>query len=56
LNGAIVAGLADPVMRERLKTEGATPVGDTPAAFSQFVREDIARWAPIVKASGATPN
>jgi tripartite-type tricarboxylate transporter receptor subunit TctC len=56
LNGAIVAGLADPVMRERLKTEGATPVGDTPAAFAQFVRDDIARWAPIVKASGATPN
>jgi tripartite-type tricarboxylate transporter receptor subunit TctC len=56
LNGAIVAALADPAMRERLKSEGATPVGDTPAAFAAFVREDIERWAPIVKASGATPN
>lgn len=56
LNGAIVAALADPTMRERLKNEGATPVGDTPAAFAAFVREDIERWAPIVKASGATPN
>lgn len=56
LNGAIVAALADPAMRERLKTEGATPVGDTPDAFAAFVRQDIERWAPIVKASGATPN
>lgn len=56
LNAVIVAALADPDLRERLKTEGATPVGDTPAAFSAFVREDIARWAPIVKASGATVN
>jgi len=56
LNAVIVAGLADPAMRERLKNEGATPVGDTPAAFAAFVREDIVRLAPIVKASGAKPN
>ena len=56
LNAVIVGALADPNLRARLQTEGATPVGDTPAAFAAFVREDIARWAPIVKASGATVN
>lgn len=56
LNTVIVGALADPDLRARLQTEGATPVGDTPAAFAAFVREDIARWAPIVKASGATVN
>jgi tripartite-type tricarboxylate transporter receptor subunit TctC len=56
LNSAIVAGLADAEMQKRLKTEGATPVGDSPAAFAAFVREDIKRWAPLVKASGAKPN
>lgn len=56
LNKVIVAGLADASMRERLKNEGATPVGDTPAEFAAFVRQDIERWAPIVKASGAAPN
>jgi tripartite-type tricarboxylate transporter receptor subunit TctC len=56
LNSVIVAALADPEMQRRLKTEGATPVGDTPAEFAAFVRQDIERWAPIVKASGATPN
>ena len=56
LNAIIVAGLADAEMQKRLKSEGATPVGDTPAEFAAFVRQDIERWAPIVKASGATPN
>lgn len=56
LNAVIVGALADPDLRARLQTEGATPVGDTSAAFAAFVREDIARWAPIVKASGATVN
>jgi tripartite-type tricarboxylate transporter receptor subunit TctC len=56
LNAVIVAGLADPEMQNRLKTEGATPVGDSPEDFAAFVREDIKRWAPIVKASGAKPN
>lgn len=56
LNAVIVGALGDPNLRARLQTEGATPVGDTPAAFAAFVREDIARWAPIVKASGATVN
>jgi tripartite-type tricarboxylate transporter receptor subunit TctC len=56
LNAVIVTGLGDANMRERLQNEGATPIGDSPAEFANFVREDIERWAPIVKASGATPN
>jgi tripartite-type tricarboxylate transporter receptor subunit TctC len=56
LNSVIAAGLADAEMQKRLKTEGATPVGDSPAEFSVFVREDIKHWAPLVKASGAKPN
>ena len=43
-------------LRERLKNEGATPVGDTSAEFAAFVRQDIERWAPIVKTLGAMPN
>jgi hypothetical protein len=39
-----------------LKLEGATPVGNSLAEFSAFVRGDVQRWAPIVKQSGATPE
>lgn len=33
---------------------GVEPAGSTPASFAAALREDIARWAPIVKASGFT--
>jgi len=56
LQAAIVAALAEPRLREQLKREGAVSVGSSPGEFAAFVREDIARWAPVVKASGATPN
>ncbi|MGB7657446.1 MAG: tripartite tricarboxylate transporter substrate-binding protein, partial [Pseudolabrys sp.] len=56
LYATIVAALAEPRLREQLKTEGATSVGNTPKEFTAFVREDIERWAPVVKASGAKPN
>jgi len=56
LHATIVAALKEPRLREQLKTEGATAVGSTPKEFAAFVGEDIERWAPVVKASGAKPN
>jgi tripartite-type tricarboxylate transporter receptor subunit TctC len=56
LHTTIVAALAERRLREQLQTEGATAVGNTPKEFTAFVREDIERWAPVVKASGAKPN
>ena len=56
LNTVVVAALAEAKLREQLKTEGATSVGNSPKEFAAFVREDIERWAPLVRASGATPN
>jgi tripartite-type tricarboxylate transporter receptor subunit TctC len=56
LNAVIASTLADPKLHEQLKSEGASAVGNSAAEFADFVREDIKRWAPIVKASGATPN
>jgi tripartite-type tricarboxylate transporter receptor subunit TctC len=56
LNHAILAALKDARMREQLMREGANPAALTPAAFGTFVREDIERWAPVVRASGAKPN
>jgi len=56
LNGAIVAALNDPKMRERLEKEGATPAASSAAEFAAFVRDDVKHWAPIVKQSGAMPD
>jgi tripartite-type tricarboxylate transporter receptor subunit TctC len=56
LNAAIVAALANPGLREQLQTEGASPVGSSSADFAAFVRDDVKRWAPIVRQSGARPD
>ena len=41
-----------PDIRERMVTLGLDPAGGTPEAFGRFVREDIARWAKVIKESG----
>ncbi len=56
LNGAIVAALNDPKMREQLEKEGAAPAASSAADFAVFVRDDVKHWAPIVKQSGARPD
>jgi tripartite-type tricarboxylate transporter receptor subunit TctC len=56
LNAAIVKSLHTREMRERLIAEGTEPVGNTPEQFAQIVRNDIAKWAKVVKSSGARPD
>jgi tripartite-type tricarboxylate transporter receptor subunit TctC len=43
-------------VRKRIEMEGATPVGNSPQEFAQFVHLEIARWAKVVKFSGAKPE
>ena len=42
-----------PEFRDRLKAEGAEPVDATPKEFGEFLKRDIARWKPVIAASGA---
>ena len=56
LNAAIVAALKEPRMRAQLESEGAAPAPSSAADFAAFVRDDVQRWAPIVKQSGARPD
>ncbi len=53
LNGAIAKSLQAPEVRERFISQGAQPVSNTPEEFTEFVRAEIAKWAKVVKASGA---
>ncbi|HTD89319.1 MAG TPA: hypothetical protein VK663_01555 [Burkholderiales bacterium] len=38
---------------ERLTSEGAEVVGNSPAEFTAFLKTDIARWAQVIKRAGA---
>lgn len=54
LNASINAALADPAVRERLIALGTQPAPGSAADYGAFIKEEVARWEPIVKASGAT--
>jgi tripartite-type tricarboxylate transporter receptor subunit TctC len=52
LNSAIGETVNAPEMIDNLARAGNEPAFATPAQFAATVRADIARWAPVVKASG----
>ena len=53
LNADLVKILRLPDVRETLANLGAEVVGNTPEQFAEFQRADAAKWARVVKASGA---
>lgn len=54
LQQEIAKALADPRVREQLKSQAAEPVASTPDEFARFTAEETKKWAPVVKASGAS--
>ena len=53
LNAAAVEALADPKVQSKLQEFGATIVGSSPEALADHVQAELAKWAPVVQASGA---
>ncbi len=56
LADAVVRAARDPDVRKRLLDQGANPVGSTPEEFSRFMRAEVARWAEVIKVSGASAD
>ena len=53
LNAEINQALRAPTLKERYAAIEAEPVGGTPEAFAAFVKNETAKWADVVKKSGA---
>jgi tripartite-type tricarboxylate transporter receptor subunit TctC len=49
---AVAAALAHPEVRERLLKQGYEIHASTPEEYAAFLRAEINRWTPIVKAAG----
>jgi tripartite-type tricarboxylate transporter receptor subunit TctC len=56
LNRETNAVLADPKMKARLAELGAAPLTGSPGDFGKMIVEETAKWAKVVKLSGAKPD
>jgi len=53
LQTEVVRILTIPEIRNRLTLQGADPAGSTPEEFATYIHAETAKWATVVKASGA---
>ncbi len=56
LHDELVRILSQPDVHERIVADGSEPVGSTPEEFREFMLADLAKWAKVVKESGAKLN
>jgi tripartite-type tricarboxylate transporter receptor subunit TctC len=56
LNSAVNTILADPAAKARIAALGATVLTGSAADFGKFIADETAKWAKVVKFSGAKPD
>jgi tripartite-type tricarboxylate transporter receptor subunit TctC len=56
LHESFKSALSDPVIRERLASQGVDIVAGSPEELSAFLGREIPKWAVVVKAAGLKPN
>jgi tripartite-type tricarboxylate transporter receptor subunit TctC len=56
LNAELRKALADPTVAERLAGAGLVPVGGTPEAMAASIKQDLPRFADLVKKIGIKPE
>ena len=52
----LVAAIDDPKAQSRLVEAGFEPKSSTQQEFAKLVRDELEKWRPVVKMSGATPD
>jgi tripartite-type tricarboxylate transporter receptor subunit TctC len=52
VSAEVAKAMATPSIRERTLEIGATPVGNAPAEFERFVRDEVAKWTRIIRDAG----
>jgi tripartite-type tricarboxylate transporter receptor subunit TctC len=52
LHQVTVEALRDKGVREKLSSQGLNLIGDTPEAFTAYIRSEIEKWGKVAKAAG----
>jgi tripartite-type tricarboxylate transporter receptor subunit TctC len=56
LNGAVVKAIAQKDLQDKFVAGGSEPESSMPEQFAQLIRDDVAKFARIVKAAGIVPQ
>ena len=56
INADVLKVVNSPELKERLKAEGSDPVGSSPEQFTTFLRNEIAKWAKVIKFASVKPD
>jgi tripartite-type tricarboxylate transporter receptor subunit TctC len=56
LNAETLKALAMPEVRQRLESEGADPVGNSPEEYDAYIRAEIPKWIKVVEKAGIKPE
>jgi tripartite-type tricarboxylate transporter receptor subunit TctC len=51
-----VAVLREPSVRDKLASDNTVAVGNSPAEFSAFIRDQLTKWAGVAKSAGIVPE
>jgi tripartite-type tricarboxylate transporter receptor subunit TctC len=52
LNADLVSGMRSDVTKERLVSQGAEPIGSSPAEFAEVIKRELAQWTRIAEQIG----
>ena len=56
LNAETVKALGSAALKEQFVGQGLEATGSTPAEFGAYLQSEVAKWAKVVRASGAKPD
>jgi len=56
INADVIKIVNSPELKERLKADGSDPVGNSPEQYAAFLRNEIAKWAKVIKFAGVKPE
>ncbi|MBI4191023.1 MAG: tripartite tricarboxylate transporter substrate binding protein [Betaproteobacteria bacterium] len=54
LHAEVVKAIAVPSVKERFITQGGEAVGSSPEEFSKLIRNELPRWAEVIRSAGIT--